>query len=115
MGRVTITRRYAFHSVHSLVTGVHREKRHGHQYYLEVCFAGRDVAAIDQIVEAEILPHVHGRELRGELEPATGEHLVEWVHARLNASPVGPAIVACALQETRKNRFVSAASEPTYV
>jgi len=111
----TTTRRYSFKSVHALHVGLHRERKHGHEYDLEVTFAGADTRAVDEQVEALILARVHGHELTGELEPATGEVLVDWIHAELLRSPLSVCVLAVALQETRKNRFVSSKSEARFV
>jgi hypothetical protein len=80
---------------------------------LEVSFSGVDVAAVDRLVELRILPRLQARELRGEFEPATGEVLVEWIHAHLR--DLGPCLHAVAIQETRKNRFISQDSEARFV
>ena len=119
MGELTWTRRYSFQSVHSLNSGVLRERVHGHQYLLEVTFAGdaeqgSPVNEADEIVQREILSPLHGREL-SFLEPATGEHIVDWIHEQLLKTPLSPRLKAVALQETRKNRFISARSELRYV
>ena len=106
MGRLTWTRRYSFQSVHSLNSGMLKERRHGHQYYLEVTFDGREIDAIDSYVAENILSKLHAREVK-EISPSTGECIVDWIHARLREGPVGGRIRAVALQETRKNRFVS--------
>lgn len=111
----TTTRRYSFKSVHALHVGLHRERTHGHEYNLEVTFSGASVASVDEQVEALILSHVHGHELSGELDPATGEILVEWAHRELAKSALSKNILAVALQETRKNRFVSSMSEARFV
>ena len=110
---LTTTRRYSFQSVHALHVGVHRERRHGHQYFLEVSFSGCEVSQVDSEIGG-ILSRLHGFELTGELEPATGEHLVEWIHSRLSPG-LGSHLKAVALQETRKNRFISSASEARFV
>lgn len=111
---LTVTRRYAFRSVHALLVGEHRERRHGHAYGLEItCSAGVDGDRLDQLVLERVLARLHGRELGQELEPATGEVIVEWIDERLRASGVAP--LAVCLQETRKNRFASARSELRHV
>lgn len=101
--------------MHALNTGVHRERRHGHEYGLEVSFQGCTIAAMDAEVETAILSEVHGRELKSPLDPATGEVLVEWIHSRLQRGPLGDFVRAVAIQETRKNRFVSSKSEARFV
>ncbi len=111
---LTWTRRYSFRSVHSLDSTVLRERTHGHQYFLEVTCAGRAVDEIDGVIQTEILDQLHGRELAA-LNPSTGEHLVDWIHERLGKTILAPRLKAVALQETRKNRFVSALSEVRYV
>ena len=106
------TRRYSFQSVHALHLGLHKERRHGHQYFLEVSFSNCPTEPVDTQV-GRVLARLHGHELKGELEPATCEHLVEWIHARLLELRL--SLRAVALQETRKNRFVSSASEARFV
>lgn len=111
---LTWTRRYSFRSVHALDSTVLRERTHGHQYFLEVTCAGGSVDEIDSVVEGEILRKLHGRELAA-LTPSTGEHIVDWIHERLALTALAPRLRAVALQETRKNRFISAMSEARYV
>lgn len=109
------TRRYVFRSVHALLTGPQKERRHGHQYALEVTTTG-DAWAVDGLVKEKILKVLDGRDLTGFIEPATGEVLVDWIHRELEKVGMKNAeIVAVALQETRKNRFVSAKSDGRYV
>lgn len=109
MGELIWTRRYPFASVHRLAD----ERRHGHQYYLEVSVSGRDLNSVDRAVAQEVLERFDGREISVEPQ-ATGEVLVETIHARL-ADVLGARLRAVALQETRKNRFVSSRSEARYV
>lgn len=111
---LTWTRRYSFRSVHQLNSGVLRERTHGHQYFLEVTCTGGAVDEIDRVVEENILDRLHGRELV-ELNPSTGEHIVDWIHDRLAKTTIAHRLKAVALQETRKNRFISALSEARYV
>jgi 6-pyruvoyl-tetrahydropterin synthase len=114
MGRLIWTRRYSFQSVHSLKAGAHVESLHGHQYFLEVSFDGRDIDAVDAVVEREVLKPLHAREVE-DIRPSTGECIVDWIDNRLRQSNIGARIIAVALQETRKNRFVSAHTESKYV
>lgn len=113
---VTLThRRYSFRSVHSLTTGERKEQRHGHQYYLEVGFNNCPVQQIDQVVETQILNLLDRREINRVLPVSTGEVLVEWVHQRLLDSPIGNCVAVVAVQETRKNRFVSAKTDARWL
>lgn len=114
MARLTWTRRYPFQSVHALTTGPLREQRHGHQYFLEVTFEGRDVDSVDGYVAQNILSKLHAHEVRG-ISPSTGENIVDWIHSQLNESPFAERVRAVALQETRKNRFISRWSGAEYV
>ena len=107
------TRRYAFQSVHSLSSGARQERLHGHAYFVELSFTGREIDGADAAM-APVLRELHGRELRF-LRHSTGECLVDWIHERLLSTPFAPRLRAVALQETRKNRFVSARSERRYV
>lgn len=111
----TVTRRFYFQSVHALVSGEHREKTHGHGYFLEITARDLTPLELDRVYHAQIEPHVHGRRLAKELEPSTGEHLVDWIHDRLNETPFKKNILAVSLQETRKNRFVSTQTERRFV
>ena len=61
MALSAITRRYSFRGVHSLDSGVHREKYHGHQYYVEVSFEKCLVCEVDKIVTEKILSVLDGR------------------------------------------------------
>lgn len=115
MAVVARTRRFLFRSVHSLQSGPRKERRHGHQYYLEVTTTG-DSWSIDGLVREKILKALDGRDLTGFIEPATGEVLVEWIHDQLNRVTIPDSqVLAVALQETRKNRFVSSNSDSRYV
>lgn len=118
----TVTRRYRFQAVHSLYIGIYRELKHGHDFYLEITVdllnsSLRDlVADLDGFVNDSVLPDVHGRELNRFLEPATGENLTEWIHNRLlTCEKLRHQIKAVAIQETRKNRFISSQSEVRFV
>lgn len=108
------TRRYSFQSVHQLETGAMRERAHGHQYFLEISFTGRDINAIDSVVNKEILSLLQSREI-SFIHPSTCENVVNWIHQRLSTTHVASRIRAVALQETRKNRFISEMSEARYV
>jgi 6-pyruvoyl-tetrahydropterin synthase len=113
MARLILNRRYLFQAVHSLKH--HLERRHGHHYALEVSFhaaAGWKVA--DQSVQQAVLARLHAREI-DVVDAATGENIVNWIHRQLASTPLGPHLVAVALQETRKNRFISGDSDPDYV
>ncbi len=114
LGRLIWTRRYSFQSVHSLNVGAVTEHQHGHQYFLEVSFSGRDIDTVDRIVRESILESLHARELTA-INPSTGECIADWIHERLNTTAIAPRLTGVALQETRKNRFVSARTEAKYV
>jgi len=111
MALMATTRRYSFRAVHSLQVGEHSEKIHGHQYHLEVSFYSCATADIDREVETRILNPLHGHDLTHLVAPATGEMLVNWIHDRLAESELNRHILGVTLQETRKNRFVSARSD----
>ena len=111
----TVTRRFYFQAVHSLTKGSHCENTHGHGYFLEITARELTPLELDKVYREKIEPHVHGRRLSKELEPSTGEHLVDWIHERLDETPLKKNILAVALQETRKNRFVSSHTEDKYV
>lgn len=108
MALSAVTKRYSFRAVHSLSSGVHQEKCHGHQYFVEVSFEKCLVADVDGVVQEKILNALDGHDLTGHMNPATGEVIVEWIQAQLDATPLRSKILGVALQETRKNRFVSA-------
>lgn len=113
MGQVVLHRRYPFQAVHSLEH--HLERRHGHQYYLEIGFlpdAGWKLA--DQCVQSTVIDRLHAREI-DVVDHATGEKIVNWIHSQLQQTQLGPFIVSVALQETRKNRFISAQTDLKYV
>lgn len=112
---LTWTRRYRFGAVHSLSTGAHRERLHGHGFAVEVTFAGVHPRQLEREVRRSVLERLHARDLNRFLDPATGEALVEWIHRELALTAAGPHIKAVCLQETDKNRFVSGQSEPRYV
>jgi 6-pyruvoyl-tetrahydropterin synthase len=112
VGELIWTRRYSFQSVHTLQSA--KEERHGHQYFLEVSFSGREIDTADAVVENTILKRMHGRELL-EFAHASGEYLVDGIHELLMKTELAPRIRAVALQETRKNRFLSKYSEARFV
>jgi 6-pyruvoyl-tetrahydropterin synthase len=112
MAELVWTRRYSFQSVHTLK--VAKEKRHGHQYFLEVSFRGGEVDKMDDEVQRSVVDKMNGRELL-EFSHASGEVLVDGIHELLKATAQGTRILAVALQETRKNRFVSKYSEPRFI
>ena len=104
------TRRYAFQAVHKLDVPHAPERTHGHEFFLEVSFTG-DVDQADTLI-APVLKRLHGQDL-GFIRPPSGENIVDWIHNQL--SVLGPRLKAVALQETKKNRFISGASELRYV
>lgn len=113
MARVVLTRRYSFHAVHSLKN--HLEKRHGHHYTLEVSFRpGVDWSVVDQCVRITVITPLHAHEIT-QIDPATGENIVNWIHSQLFNTKLGPYLEAVAIQETAKNRFISQKTEPRYV
>lgn len=113
MAITTFTRRYVFQSVHSLPEV--SEGKHGHHFYLEISYgAGVSPALADKSFHEWIEPHLHGREVK-VVSPPTGEKIVEWIHGELLKSPIGSHLVAVALQETEKNRYLSSRSEARFV
>ncbi len=104
------TKRYSFRGVHSLTSGFYLEKYHGHQYFVEVSFEKCLLADVDRVVTEKILNVLDGHDLTKNISPATGEVIVEWIHSQLDGTPLRAKILGVALQETRKNRFVSARS-----
>lgn len=112
MAELIWTRRYSFQSVHTLQSA--KENRHGHQYFLEVSFSGGSIDDADAIVDQSVISRLDGRELL-EFAHASGECLVDGIHELLLKTPLAPRLHAVALQETRKNRFVSKYSEARFV
>ncbi len=112
MAVTTFTRRYVFQSVHRL-PAVH-EAKHGHHFYLELTYRDVDPELADRSYREFVEPELHGREIR-VVTPPTGEKIVEWIHERLLSSPLGPHLLAVALQETEKNRYLSSRSEVRFV
>lgn len=115
MGMMTLTRRYFFQSVHALTEGARIESTHGHGYHLEITGENVSPDEIDAVYEELIQPRLHGKRLVGELEPSTGEHIVDWIHDQLLKSAVADRVRGVALQETAKNRFVSSKTETKFV
>jgi 6-pyruvoyl-tetrahydropterin synthase len=122
MAVVTKTRSFTFRCVHELNSGPRREVRHGHEYKLEVTWRAADVdtdsdvdvvaASVSDAVLGLVLNKLDRHDLTGLIEPATGEVIVEWIHTQLRDTP---GIVAIAIQETLKNRFISSGSDLRYV
>ena len=94
MAELVWTRRYSFQSVHSLK--VVKEKRHGHQYFLEVSFKGGAIDAADEIVKAEVIENMTGREITG-FQHASGEYLVDGLQEILKKEEPGPRCCGVAL------------------
>lgn len=113
LGELIWTRRYAFQAVHALNSTALRERRHGHEFFVEVSFTGK-IDEADEIMQTQVIDRLHHRELTA-IDPATGEHIVNWIHERLLKTALAPRLKAVALQETKKNRFISAMTEPRYV
>jgi len=109
----TTTRRYMFQAMHRLEAL--NEGKHGHHFYLELCFAGASVELADACYREVIEPRVHGRDLGELLENPTGEELVQWIHKELLRSRLGPFLLGVALQETPKNRYVSSMTGARFV
>jgi 6-pyruvoyl-tetrahydropterin synthase len=103
---------YRFRSVHQLDSGPQREQRHGHEYRLEVTSELTSTETLDRGVKSLILPALDKKDLTGVISPATGEVIVEWIESKLRELP---GLVAVAVQETRKNRFISSGSDRRYV
>jgi 6-pyruvoyl-tetrahydropterin synthase len=113
MAVVTKTRSFVFRCVHALNSGPRREVRHGHEYKLEVTWVmGAVAGSVADSVTESVLNRLDRHDLTGLIEPATGEVIVEWIHAQLSNVP---GVVAVAIQETRKNRFISSRSDLRYV
>ena len=106
-------RRYFFQSVHSLKS--HGETLHGHGYKLEIGFLP-DLTwrQADECVRDNILKVLHGHEIQC-INPATGENIVNWIHAELLKTKMGESLISVALQETAKNRFISQQTKAQYV
>jgi 6-pyruvoyl-tetrahydropterin synthase len=115
MAMTAVTQRFTFRSVHSLNSGTLRERCHGHQFHLEVSVAPLAAGDLAATVESQVLRQLDGRNLNGLLPEATGETLVEWIQQCLEQTELAPHLLAVALQETRKNRFVSARSDLRWI
>lgn len=92
-------------------------KVHGHNYRLEVTIKGtpdpisglvfsRD--HLDQIVSQKILSVFDRQYLNTHLEHTSGESLVSEWYKILKTTELGSQLVSIQLQETAKNRFISA-------
>jgi len=107
MALTCVTKCFAFRAVHSLSVGTHKESTHGHRYLIEVSsLIGAEQKVFEAVLQ-HILPCLEGRDLAKLVSIATGEVLVEWIHNQLNHLGHGSSVLGVALQETRKNRFVS--------
>ena len=58
-----------------------------------------------------IIAKLDGHDLTHVVSKATGEVIVDWIHDQLESTGLKGKIFSVALQETRKNRFVSARSD----
>ena len=125
---VLLTRRYHFSAGHRLesphLTAAENAavygaclRAHGHNYYVEVTVEGTpdpatgmaaDVAALDEIVDRELISRVDHRELETAVPElsgviTTGESLARAFWGLL--APRLPALARVAVIETAKNRF----------
>lgn len=114
MNNVLHTHRFTVRLQHSLPAEPYPEIRHGHSCDIEVSldrpFSANDV---DVIWEKVVQP-LDGNVLNKILHQATGERLVDWIFGELEASGLGTTLQAVAIQETPKNRFISA-REPLFL
>ena len=108
MALMATTRRFSFRGTHSINDGVYRERRHGHQFFLEISFHGCSLIEVEHEITARILKPLDGHDLNQVVEPATGEMVVEWIQSQIDGSNLRGKILGVILQETAKNRFVSA-------
>jgi hypothetical protein len=111
MAVVATTTRLSFRGVHSLTTGVLKEKRHGHQYFVEVTTLDTARQTVLHEMQEKIIGILNLRDLTQVLPLTTGEYLVEWIYDQLNSSALGGKLLGVALQETGKNRFISGRSD----
>jgi hypothetical protein len=107
-----LTKSFRLRGVHFLYDPNHNEPKHGHEYFLEVSVraeVGRD--RLQAVVEKEIV-NVWDKQdwTKMDLQQASGELLVEEFDRRLRDSQIAKDLIAVALKETKKNRFVSARS-----
>jgi 6-pyruvoyl-tetrahydropterin synthase len=109
----TTTRRYFFQAVHQLTEL--GEGKHGHDFHLEICFAGTSIECADKTFKEVLKPRLHGQNLGEILEAPTGEALVQWIHKQLLLSPLGPFVLGVAIQETPKNRYISSMTGARFV
>lgn len=112
-GLTTTTRRYSFQALHQL--NALGEGKHGHDFHLEICFAGTTIECADKVFNEVLKPRLQGRDLGEFLDVPTGEMLVQWIHKELLRSPLGPFVLGVALQETPKNRFISSMTGARFV
>lgn len=107
MALICSTRRFSFRAVHHLNVGAHIEAVHGHQYFVELSSTPEALAQVCDLFESKILPRLEGHDICQVVSPATGELIVEWIDNEFKKLGVSSSILGIAIQETRKNRFVS--------
>jgi 6-pyruvoyl-tetrahydropterin synthase len=107
MALICSTRRFSFRAVHHLNVGVHREATHGHQYFVELSASPETLPAVSELFTSQILPRLEGHDICQVISPATGEAIVEWIDNEFKVLGAASSILGIALQETRKNRFIS--------
>ncbi len=107
-----LTQTFRLRGVHFLYDPNHAEPKHGHEYFLEVSVkaeTGRDV--LQEIVDREVIKKWDKKNwCEMKVQQATGERLVEEFDRILRKTELKKNLVAVALKETKKNRFVSALS-----
>lgn len=97
--------------------GDHCNKIHGHNYRLEVTLKGEPDPVsglifsrdqLNQIVGQKILSVFNHQDLNKHMQHTSGEWIVSEWYRILKTTEIGPLLVSVQLQETAKNRFISA-------
>lgn len=115
MALVATTQRFSFRAVHSLHTGSRLEPRHGHQFFVEISYPSAAGAEVESVFKKQLGTRLDGQDLRLLVPVVSGEMLVEWIHEQLIQALSPEKILAVAIQETRKNRFLSARSDARWI
>lgn len=92
-----ITKKFKFHSAHSLFGMGKCERLHGHSYKMEVAFGGRlnrfgviqDYSSISEIVEKELISKLDHWDLNDLMDIPSAEYLCLWIFSHLSAKVKG--------------------------
>ncbi len=120
---IYLTKVYQLKSAHMLEheLKINSGKTHGHTYQIEITVQGEPDPIsgliisrdhMDCVVKEHILDVYDHTFLNDKLDHTSGEWIASEWYKRLKGTTLGAQLVCIQIQETAKNRFLSAAVEP---